>query len=167
MPAYFIDTSAILPRYLRRARGHKWVAGVCDPRQLNTIALAEITDVEIASTLNQLVRGGTLKQRQRDEALALFWSHVDGGQYTLITIATSTIRRTAALCDVHSLKGYDAVQLACALTFRDDVRSADAAAAATPGAAALGDPIFLTEDTRLTIAAHAEGFAVDTPAAHP
>lgn len=167
MPAYFIDTSALLPRYLRRATGHKWVADICHSGRGNRIALAEITEVEIASALNQLVRGNTLKRRQRDESLALFWNQVDSGQYALISITTSVIRRAAGLCDVHSLRGYDAVQLACALIYRDDVRIADAAAASIAGATPLGDPILLTEDKRLGDAARAEGFTVDTPAAHP
>ena len=69
-------------------------------------------------------------------------------------------RRAAALCNVHSLKGYDAIQLACALTVRDSVR-------ALHGGATTGDPIFLTEDNRLRDVAKAEGFVVDTPLAHP
>src|SRR5579872_2987279 len=97
VPAYFIDTSALLPRYLRRATGHKWVADICHPGRGNRIALAEITEVEIASALNQLVRGNTLKRRQRDESLALFWNQVDGGQYTLISVTSAVIRRAAGL----------------------------------------------------------------------
>ncbi len=63
------------------------------------------------------------------------------------------------------LKGYDAIQLACALTARDTVRDSDAARIAR-GEATLGDPVFLTEDERLSGAARAEGFAVDSPLNH-
>lgn len=164
---FFLDTSALIVRYLRRAVGHDWILGVCDKARQNTVIIAEITEAELAASMNQLVRGGLMRKTSCQRALALFWRQVDGNEYHILPVATSIIRRAAGLCDVHSLKGYDAVQLACALTYRDDVRIADAAAAAGPGGIALGDPVFLTEDTRLTAAAQIEGFVVDTPAAHP
>ncbi len=58
------------------------------------------------------------------------------------------------------------MQLAAALTFRDDTRTADANSAAS-GGPVLGDPILLTEDYDLAAAARAEGFTVDSPLAHP
>lgn len=136
------------------------------PSQHNVVALAEITAVEIASALNQLVRAGTLKRNRLATALAVFWSQIDSGHYLILPISTSIIRRAAELCSLHSLKGYDAVQLACALTFRDDIRSADISLAAT-GGIAIGDPIFVTEDLRLRDAANAEGFTIDSPISHP
>ncbi len=52
----------------------------------------------------------------------------------------------------HSLRGYDAIQLACALAARDAQRTTDVDNAAN-GRPVLGDPIFLTEDNRLAAAA--------------
>jgi predicted nucleic acid-binding protein len=166
MPAlYFLDTSALLPRLLKRAPGHAWVENLCASANQNTITLAEVTEAEIAASLNQLVRGGTLRKRTCENALALFWSQVDGGHYNIIPVVSPIVRRAADLCSVRALKGYDAIQLACALTARDIARLSDAARVAR-GEAALGDPIFLTEDKRLNEAALTEGFTVDSPLNH-
>ncbi|MGH2517979.1 MAG: type II toxin-antitoxin system VapC family toxin [Ktedonobacterales bacterium] len=158
--SYFFDTSALLPRFLRGSPGHLWVEHVCSPASGNTIALAQVTLAELAASLNQLVRGGILRRRRIEIALSALWRQVDASEYSLIPVDLMMVRRAAALCDVHSLKGYDAIQLACALTVRDSVRAA-------PAAMSLGEPVFLTEDNRLHDAALAEGFVVDTPLAHP
>jgi predicted nucleic acid-binding protein len=130
------------------------------------MAIAEITESELAAALNQLVRGRVIRKKTPDEALVLFWDQINAGEYRIIPIILTLIRHAADLCNLHSLRGYDTVQLAAALTFREDIRLADAAGAAA-GGTPLGDPIFLTEDKRLADAATAEGFAVDTPTAHP
>lgn len=164
--AYFVDTSALLPRYMLRAAGHLWMENLCDATSQNVIALSEISVVEIASALNQLARAGTIRHNRLEKALSLFWSHVDGGQFLLIPVSSNIVRRAAELCGRHSLKGYDAVQLACALAFRDDVRHANATLGLS-SAASIDEPILLTEDNRLRDAGQSEGFTVDTPIAHP
>jgi predicted nucleic acid-binding protein len=91
---------------------------------------------------------------------------MDSGGYHVIPVTSALIRRAADLCNMRPLKGYDAVQLAAALMYRDDARAFDAQTAAS-SSAILGDPIFLTEDKRLAAAASAEGFIVDSPLSHP
>ena len=162
---YFLDTSALLPRLLRRAPGHAWVEQICALASQNTIIMAEVTEAEIAAALNQLVRGNVVGKNVCDTALALFWSHVDSGDYNVIPVSSPIVRRAADLCGIHSLKRYDALQLACSLTARDTAHTSDAARIAR-GEAALGDPVFLTEDDRLAESARAEGFGVDTPLNH-
>ena len=100
-----------------------------------------------------------------ENALKLFWSQIDSGEYNVIPVVSPIVRRAAELCSVRALKGYDAIQLACALTARDIARLSDAARVAR-GEMALGDPIFLTEDNRLSEAALAERFMVDSPLNH-
>jgi len=162
---YFLDTSALVARYLTRAPGHTWTRDLCDPASGNQIALVEITGAELAAAFNQILRSGQLGNRIRDRVLAAFWQQMDGGEYQVIPVTSALVRRASDLCNTHPLKGYDAVQLAAALTFRDDARAFDASAA--PGGPIFGDPIFLTEDNRLATAATAEGFTVDSPLAHP
>jgi len=163
--AYFFDTSALLPRYLKHAPGYAWVTHICDPRNQNLIAIAEITETEIASSLHQLVRGGVLRKRAVEGSIELLWNQVGNGEYTITPLTSAIIRRAADLCSVRPLKSMDALQLACALSARDDVRIA-AAVSATSGGPTFDDPIFLTEDNRLHDAAVAEGFVVDTPINH-
>ena len=85
---YYLDTSALLPRMLKRAPGHAWVEHICAADSQNVIAVAEIAEAEIAAALNQLVRGGTLRQKLCHDALALFWSQVEGNEYTIIPVTT-------------------------------------------------------------------------------
>jgi uncharacterized protein len=160
---YFFDTSALIARYLVRAAGHAWVEQLRDPANQNSMALAEVTGAELAAALFQLARGNTIRRRLAENAVAHYWREIDSDAYHVVPISGAIVRRAADLCAVHALRGYDAVQLACALTFRDDARAADALPSTqTP----LGDPIFITEDRRLMAAASAEGFPVDTPLAH-
>jgi predicted nucleic acid-binding protein len=165
MPScYYLDTSALLPRFLRRALGHTWVRGICVPSSLNVIAIAEITEAELAAPLNQLARGRVIRKKTADEALVLFWDQIDAGAYRIIPIISTLVRRAADLCGNYALKGYDAIQLACARATREVQHLADADRAAR-GGPIFGDPIF--DDKRLADAATAEGFVVDTSAAHP
>lgn len=163
---YFLDTSALLARYLRGTRGHAWVVDLSSSAQANTLALAQITAVELAASCNQMVRGGTVQSVVCNRALTAFWAHFDGGEYDVIPANLPLIRRAAALCNNYSLRGYDAVQLAAALTFRDDTRIADTQSFAS-GAPIFGDPILLTEDKQPAASAAAEGFTVDSPLNHP
>lgn len=163
MPAvYFLDTSAALARYLRRAPGHSWVSAICAPQQRNAVCIALITEVEMSSAINQLARGKVLRQKQRNEALTLFWSQIEEDQYRVIPVSEAIVMRAAMLCNAHPLRGYDAVQLACALAVRDAMR-----AVAAGSHISVQEPRFVSEDKRLLNAAAAEGFAVENPLDHP
>jgi predicted nucleic acid-binding protein len=154
----------LLPLYIKRATGHAWIASICEPSNQNLIILAEVTAAELAAALNQLVRGGTLRKKRCNDALALFWDQVNHSQFAMVPAVSSVVWRAADLRSVHALRGYDAIQLAGPLTVREDIRLA---AQNSPASVVFGDPIFLTEDTRLRDAALAEGFVVDSPRAHP
>lgn len=164
--AYFLDTSALLLRFLTKLAGHTWVQEICDPSQRNLLIIAEITETEIASALNQLVRGNIIRRKSCDIALTAFWTQVNNGEYVVVPISTTIVRRAAELCNVRPLKGMDALQLACALSARDDLRLVAPLGAAS-GGPPFNEPIFLTEDNKLRDAAIAEGFVFDTPLNHP
>ena len=68
----------------------------------------------------------------------------------------SIITRAADLCRTHPLRAYDAIQLACVLTRRDDDL-----------ATGLPTPTFVCADTILLAAATAEGLAIENPNSHP
>src|SRR6185503_13963005 len=96
--AYYLDTSALLPLYIKRATGHAWIANICEPSNQNLLILAEITAAELAAALNQLVRGWTLRQKRCNDALALFWDQGDHGPYALVPAISAIVRRAADLC---------------------------------------------------------------------
>jgi uncharacterized protein len=77
-------------------------------------------------------------------------------QYIVIAVDRSIITRAADLCRTHPLRAYDAIQLACALTRRDD-----------DVADGLPAPTFVCAATALLAAAAAEGLAIENPNSHP
>jgi predicted nucleic acid-binding protein len=88
---------------------------------------------------------------ERDQAVALFLSHCDM-EYELATINRFIIDRAVILTQNNKLRGYDAVQLATALT---------ANAALT--AAGLSSLTFVAADDDLVAAARAEGLTAENP----
>lgn len=66
------------------------------------------------------------------------------------------IQRAVDVIRRHTLRGYDAVQLACGLTLNDMLI-----------AAAENPLIFVSADKSLLTAAQAEGLQTDDPNAHP
>ncbi len=75
--------------------------------------------------------------------------------FLLIEVSLSRVQEAMVLAERHGLRGYDAVQLACALFLRDQGRLSGQV-----------DPVFITADRELTAAARAEGLAVDDPNSH-
>ena len=47
MALYFLDSSAIVKRYVSEA-GHVWIASLCDPIQNHDIQIAQIALVEVS-----------------------------------------------------------------------------------------------------------------------
>jgi hypothetical protein len=160
---YYLDTNALLTRFLTRIPGSAMVRALCEPNAHHTLLLAEITEVELCATLNQLRRGGGLRATSTERLIAIFWQQVNSGEYAILPVTTAIVHRAAALCAVHSLRGYDAVQLSCALAARDAARLADANTGVTSNGSVTGDPIFLTADKRLQQAVVAEGFVLLDP----
>lgn len=160
---YYFDTNALLARFLTRVPGSAVVRALCEPDAHHTLLLAEITEAELCATLNQLRRGGGLRTKTCERLIAIFWQQVSAGEYAILPITTAIIHRAAELCATHALRGYDAVQLSCALAARDAARLADADADASTESMFAGDPIFLTADKRLQQAVLAEGFVLIDP----
>ncbi len=100
---YFLDTSALIARYLRHAGGSAWVRALCDPVGGNTIAIVEITAAEFSAACHQMVRGGLLRRKTCDRALTEFWTHIDGGEYRILPVNAILVRRAADLCATRSL----------------------------------------------------------------
>ena len=151
---YYLDTNALLARFLTRIPGSALVRSLCESDAHNTLLIAEITEAELCATFHQLRRGGGLRLASTTRLIDAFWQQIDAGLYVVLPVTTSIVRHAAALCSTHSLRGYDAVQLSCALAARDAARIADTSAIGMER----GDPIFVTADKRLQQAVVAEGF---------
>lgn len=154
MSSYFLDSSAIVKRYLPEI-GPPWIRQRCDPATGATIVLAAITAVEVAAALAARHRAtGGSAGRAYDNALALFLRHYDD-EYAIIDLGRSIIAQAIALPQRHRLRGYDAVQLATALAADRALRAAN-----------LAPLSFIAADRDLLAAAREEGLAVDDPNLH-
>lgn len=155
MGRYYLDTSALLKRHLVTEHGSDWMRQLCAPSAGRTLIIAGITEVEVASALARLTRGTQvgLKEAQRRVFIGFFRRHARV-EYTQVAIAPAVVRRAADLCRTRSLRAYDAVQLACALTARDDARMVG------------GAVTFVSADEALLLAAAAEGFTIENPQLH-
>ena len=148
MAAYFLDSSAVMKRYVQET-GTVWVRALTASGTGNFFYLARITDVEVTAALARRGQPG-LSVVQAVAALRQF--RRDFGQdYRVVEITIALLQRAAQLADTHALRGYDAVQLAVAL----DVHARDQAL------------VLVSADAELNAAATAEGLRVEDPNTHP
>jgi len=157
MSIYYVDTSALVKRYLREP-GSAWVDALMDPAAGHRILTAEIARVEVAAALAARQRAPApmaITIAQRDRMLALVAQHFQQA-YVTVRISATLIDRAATLVTSYRLRGYDAVHLAAALTVNGVVT--------TSGAPAV---IVVASDRDLLAAAHGEGLPTDDPLAHP
>jgi predicted nucleic acid-binding protein len=157
MARYFLDTSALIKRYVRDEPGHQWIAELCAYEAGHTIVIAEIALVEVVATFCRMARETPprLTMEDRDALIALFQRKDVLRDYAVVSVQRDVIERAAMLCHTHPLRAYDAVQLACAFQARDDAQ----VVGVTP-------PVFVCADTNLLASAAAEGMGVDNPNDH-
>ncbi len=156
MPTYFLDTSALVKRQVPET-GHVWVRSLCNPRSGNVIVISEATLVEVVATLCRMARENPprLSVTDRDRFIARFYQQALQ-RYVVVDLNRQILVRAASLCQTHPLRAYDAVQLACALTRRDDDLAAGEPA-----------PIFVSADVNLLAVASTEGLTAENPNDHP
>lgn len=133
----YLDASALVKRYVEERGSDVVSAAVVEDRLLCASA---VTRVEVSAALARAGRLGVLEDAEAREALRVFrgeWSRL-----VRIQVSEAILGRADGLAWEHALRGYDAVQLACALWWRD---SADE------------DVVFGTFDRGLWEAAVAEG----------
>ena len=154
MSAYFFDTSALVKRFVLET-GSGWTLNLLKPSHGHTIYISRIAAVEAVSALTRRARGGGLSGQQAQKALQRFERSLFG-RYAIVEIRPTVANRAMLLAKIHALRGYDAVQLAAALTANDERLFI--------GASAL---TFVSADTALNAAASLEGLLVDNPNHHP
>ena len=154
MPAYFFDSSAIVKRYVNE-QGSEWVAATTNPASKAHIYIASITGVEVVATFARKRKGRLVEPLVAAGAVSLFHHHF-ASEYRIVDISVSVIARSMKMADVHSLRGYDAVQLGAAL----ELNGRRVALGATT-------PLTLvTGDGELHTAAAVEGLLTDNPDTH-
>ena len=154
MSAYFIDSSALVKRYVQEV-GTAWIRGITRARPSTTICIARVTAVEVVSAVARRRRGRTITSARSSTIIHRFRGHLDA-RYTVVEITPVLSENAMRLANTHALRAYDAVQLAAAIEVQQERER-------------LGfDPVtLLSADQALNDAAKAEGLVVDDPRLHP
>lgn len=154
MSYFYLDTSAVVKRYVPEV-GTNWIMNLVNQSANQTIFLAEITLAETAAAIAAKHRTpGGITLQERDAAVDLFLRHYHS-EYQLIPVVRVMLDRSIWLTQSYNLRGYDAVQLAIALSTRDVF--------ADNGRTGM---VFVTADHDLIRAAQNEGMIVDNPNEH-
>jgi predicted nucleic acid-binding protein len=148
--AYFVDSSALVKRYIQEA-DTAWVRALTHRRTGNQIFLARITIVEVTSAVARRRGGRTITPAQAFYFLSRFRKHVVG-RYTILEITPGLLADATTLANRHELRAYDAVQLAAALELNR---------------LSQGGIVFVSADKDLNGATSAEGLPVEDPRQHP
>lgn len=154
MTTYFLDTSAIVKRYIFEP-GQAWVLSLCDPAQGHDLYISQAALVEVVATICRRAREQSINMDERDRLISVFRQD-SRSNYNIWPVTTDLYEAAGNLCRSHRLRAYDAVQLACALALRQYTSGNQAP-----------DPIFVCSDFRLLDIAGVEGLQVENPNNYP
>ena len=149
MPAYYVDASALVKRYIEEEGSAIMDRLLDDPDVLAYVS--HIAAAEVVAALTRRGRGERWAEERIDERVDLFFDDLNARLRRLDT-SKGILDSGIALARQHGLRGYDAVHLAAAI---------DINALHTGGGV---DPVVLVSaDDELNAAAEAEGLAVLNP----
>ena len=154
MAAHFFDSSSLVKRYVKEV-GTAWIFSLVRPSTGNRLYLARIAGAEIITALTRKQRTGEISTAEMNKAIRRFEREYPN-KFVLIEVAPVVIQSAMNLAKKYPLRGYDAVQLAAALSANQIRQNA--------GASSL---TFISADNNLNNAASSEGLTVDNPNNHP
>ena len=112
----YLDASALVKRYVAE-RGSRETADLCAGADI--VATSLVSRAEVAAALAKAVRVGIVepdKGRKAQRAFASQWP-----DFAKVPVTEALVARAEALAWDSALRGYDAVQLASALTWQEAV----------------------------------------------
>ena len=110
----YVDASALVKRYVAEMASPEVVALTTNAE---AVATALVTRAEVAAALARAVRAGVLDDvggRRAQRRFSREWPDL-----MRVPVTEALVARAEALAWAHGLRGYDAVQLAAALTWQD------------------------------------------------
>jgi predicted nucleic acid-binding protein len=119
MSIIYLDTSALVKRYVQE-RGSKEVGQLISTA--DGLGTSVIVFVEMAAAMARAARIGAFPQEEAQAAWKDFES--DWPALTRLKVSPQVTEQGAAVAWKYGLRGYDAVQLASALVWRDTLESA-------------------------------------------
>ena len=153
MPAYFLDSSALVKRYVAE-KGSMWIGNLTDPIQANRLYIAGIAGVEVVAALARRARQGSTPHPALMNAIANFRTDFDS-RFNVVEISRSLVAAAMDFAERHGLRGYDAVQLAAALQVHREYLAFGT------------NCTMVSADVELNTAALIEGLPVENPELRP
>ena len=112
----YLDASALVKRYIVERGSPETIALTADSEMTAT---STVSRAEVAAALAKAVRRGLVKDevaRNAQRKLAGDWRDI-----VRVPVTEALVERAEGLAWEHGLRGYDAVQLASALTWQESV----------------------------------------------
>jgi predicted nucleic acid-binding protein len=145
MPAYFVDSSALVKRY-RYEAGTERVAELLDLAE--ALIVARLTQVEVSSAIVRRGRATSRSTQEITQIPATFDRNLQES-FDVVELDALVFDRAIEVTRKHGLRAADAIQLACAIVARGDA----------PGR----ELTVLASDQELLAAAEAEGLSILDP----
>jgi hypothetical protein len=95
--AYFLDSSALLKRYVPEV-GTVWMQAITDPQNQHLLIVAHITWVEICSAVTRRQREGSISSNQANQILTAFRVHWNTQYFIVIPFWILDFRFWIAEC---------------------------------------------------------------------
>lgn len=153
MSIYFLDSSALVKRSAVEA-GTAWVSVICDSATGHMVLIANVTIVEVAAALASKRRSQEITPETYAQVMQDFIRDAST-QYRILGVDQNVITLGVELTGRQKLRGYDAVQLAVALTINNALVNQQ-----------ILPLTFISADRDLLIAASNEGLSTDDPNQH-
>lgn len=154
MAEYYFDSRALVNRDAREA-GTDWVLQVTDPASGHEITIGRVTGAEVMAALVKKDRQGAISAADAQQAMADFETDF-ATEYHILEITPSVTQRAMSLVKLHGVRGYDSLQLVCALE-ANEIRLL----------VGLPPLTFVSADDELNRAAQAEALLVENPNHYP
>ncbi len=120
MTAYFLDSSALVKRYVSET-GSAWIQLLTSSQTGNLLFIARITWVEVISAFARRQREGSLTSADVALVIQTFRSDLNT-QYQVIELDATLAVSAGQLVGQYPLRAYDAGKLASVLLLQPDAR---------------------------------------------
>ncbi len=110
----YLDASAIVKRYVAEPGSSEVVQTIATAEAAGTTMISR---VEVVAAFGRAARVGALSEEDADAARKAF--HSDWPDFTRLHVTEFMTERAALLAWDYGLRGYDAVQLAAAVTWQE------------------------------------------------
>ena len=158
MNFYFFDSSATVKNYVQEI-GSNWVKNIFNTISTDVIYASVLTQVEVVAAIARRRKGKTLSVTDANNFIQQF-NFDFTTDFRSVSVNLHLIFHAVNLADKHSLRGYDAVQLATALEVYARLVALSVDFNHTP-------LTFVSADNELNAAAVSEGLNVENPNNYP